>query len=212
MNPSLLVYLIKTNFKSMSNTKLELEWSKTLSYSRAREYLFTRGHARYLLSIIHNIAAEDVPLTSAPGKAPRLKNGLGFISISHCKNCSLIGWSKYPIGVDIEIKNRKFFAKRILNKYYSPKEKSFLLKHDLSTLKEKVLDYWLIKESSFKLRGGNLISELNNLEVNEDKKTVFNKRLQTINNYLLMNFFDWKIAISFDTNIMLEKPLICYSN
>ena len=212
MNPSLLVYLIKTNFKSMSNTKLELEWAKTLSSSRAREYLFTRGHARYLLSIIHNIDAEDVPLTSVPGKAPRLKNGLGFISISHCKNCSLIGWSNYPIGVDIEIKNRKFFAKKILKKYYSPKEKSFLLKHDLSTLKEKVLDYWLIKESSFKLNGGNLISELNNLEVNEDKKTVCNKRLQTKNNYLLMNFFDWKIAISFDTNIMLENPLICYSN
>ena len=90
----------------------------------------------------------------------------------------MFNWfSKYPIGVDIEIKNRYFLAKEILKKFYSLKKKSFLLKNYSNNLKDKVLDYWLIKESSFKINGGNLISELNNLVVNQKNNTVFNKRL-----------------------------------
>lgn len=213
MNKNFLyLCLIKSTFKKLSNSKLEIEWAKKLSANRAKEYLFTRGHTRNFLSKIYGIPPLDVPLHSPPGKVPLLKNNLGYLSISHCKTSCLIGCSNYPIGVDIEIRNRDFLAKEILKKFYSSEEKSFLLKNYSNNLKDKVLDYWLIKESSFKINGGNLISELNNLVVNQKNNTVFNKRLQSSNKYFLITFLEWKCAVSFDTSMNPKDPLICYLN
>ena len=134
------------------------------------------------------------------------------MSNSHCKCGCLIGWSKFPLGLDIENINRDFLAKEILNKYYSIEERSLLNKYDLNKLKKIVFDYWLIKEASFKLRGGNLLSELKNLIVNQNNKTVLNKELLLTNRYLIKSFKDWRIAVSFDMNINITEPLICYSN
>ena len=210
--PDLLVYVTKSNCKKMQNSRLELEWSKKLPPARAKEYLFSRGHARYFLSFINNITPLEVPLFSPPGKVPFLKNNSGYVSISHCKSACLIGWSKYPIGVDIEIKNRKLLSEKILNKYYSNEEKSLLLKNDSKKFNKKVLDYWIIKESSFKIRGGNFFSELNNLVVNQKNNTVLNKKFNSTYKYFLITLFDWRISVSFDMRIKLIKPLICYSN
>ena len=85
-------------------------------------------------------------------------------------------------------------------------------KYDLNKLKKIVFDYWLIKEASFKLRGGNLLSELKNLIVNQNNKTVLNKELLLTNRYLIKSFKDWRIAVSFDMNINITETLICYSN
>tara|TARA_B100000886_G_scaffold339163_1_gene303810 strand:- start:2925 stop:3515 length:591 start_codon:yes stop_codon:yes gene_type:complete len=196
----------------MQNSKLELNWSKKLSLSRAKEYLFSRGHARYLISMIFNIPPLDIPLFSPPGKAPLLKKNLGFISISHSKSVCLIGWSRYPIGVDIEKKDRKFFAKKILERFYSKEEQSLLSGYESKLLHEKVLEYWLIKESSFKLKGNDFISDLKNIIVNDGTKTVFNKEMGSTHKYLLTNFYDWKIAVSYKFNLDNIEPLICYGN
>ncbi len=210
--PLLMIYVTESSSTNMQNSNQELEWSKKLSIKRAKEYLFSRGHARYFISNIKNISPLEVPLFSPPGKPPTLKNNFGFLSISHCKSGCLIGWSKFPLGVDIENNNRDLSAKKILRKYYSIEEKKLLNKYDFNKLKKKVFDYWLIKESSFKLRGGNLLSELKNLIVNQNNKTVLNKELLLTNRYLLTNFKDWRIAISFDMRITISDPFICYSN
>ena len=86
------------------------------------------------------------------------------------------------------------------------------MKNYSNNLKDKVLDYWLIKESSFKINGGNLISELSNLEVNRKNNTVYNKRLKISNKYLLIKFLEWKFAVSFDNRMNPEDPIICYLN
>ena len=209
---SVLLYIVKSDFINIQNSELELNWSKKLSIIRAKEYLFSRGHARYLLSMIFNIPPLEIPLFSPPGKAPLLKKNLGFLSISHSKTVCLIGWSKYPIGVDIEKKDRKFFAKKILERFYSKEEQTLLSGYEFKQLNEKVLDYWLIKESSFKLQGGDFISDLKNIVVNEYANTISNKEGGYTHKYLLHNFYDWKIAVSYKFNIENIKPLICYGN
>ena len=126
MNKNFLyLCLIKSTFKKLSNSKLEIEWAKKLSANRAKEYLFTRGHTRNFLSKIFGIPPLDVPLHSPPGKVPLLKNNLGYLSISHCKTSCLIGCSNYPIGVDIEIRNRDFLAKEILKNFIPQKKNLF---------------------------------------------------------------------------------------
>lgn len=208
--PELATYLIKKNNNTMQNSNLELDWAKKLSPIRSKEYLFARGHARYWLSLILNISPLEIPFYSPPGIPPKLKNDLGFISISHCKDACLIGWSRYPIGVDIERKNRKFRADKII-KYYSENEKLFLSKYNSNKFNEKVLDYWVIKESAFKLIGGNLIKELKRLNINSNNKTISIKK-NNFKNYTIVNIKEWKIALTFENKLKEINPIICFAN
>ena len=131
-----MIYVTESSFKKMQNSNQELEWSKKLSLIRSWEYLFSRGHPHYFISTIKNISPLEVPLFSPPGKPLTLKNNFGFLSNSHCKCGCLIGWSKFPLGLDIENINRDFLAKEILIKYYSIEERSLLNKYDLNKLKK----------------------------------------------------------------------------
>ena len=208
--PELVIYLIKKKNKTLKNSILELNWAKKLSPIRSQEYLFARGYARYLLSLIHNISPLEIPFYSPPGSPPELKKNLGFISISHCKDACLIGWSRYPIGVDIEGKNRKFRADKII-KYYSENEKLFLSKYKSNKFNEKVLEYWVIKEAAFKLIGGNLIKELKRLTINSENKTISIKK-NTFKNYSIINIKEWKIALTFENKLKEINPIICFEN
>ncbi len=209
-HPELVTYLIKKNNKILQNSILELDWAKKLSPIRSQEYLFARGQARYLLSLIHNISPLEIPFYSPPGSPPELKNNLGFISISHCKDACLIGWSRYPIGVDIERKNRKFRADKII-KYYSENEKIILSKYSPNKFHEKVLDYWVVKEAAFKLIGGNLIKELKRLTINTNNKTISIKK-NNFKNYYIVNIKEWKIALTFENKLKEINPIICFAN
>ena len=208
--PEFATYLVKKNNKNLLNTTLELNWSRKLSPIRSHEYLLARSHARYLLSLIHNISPLDIPFFSPPGNPPELKNDLGFISISHCSDVCLIGWSRYPIGVDIERKNRNFRADKII-KYFSDSEKLFLCKYKSKEFDEKVLEHWVIKEAAFKLIGGNLIKELKRLTVDTKSKTItINKNI--LKSYFILNFKEWKIALTLENRLKNINPIICFEN
>ena len=207
--PELATYLVKKNKKLLDNSALELDWSKKLSPSRAQEYLFTRGYARQMLSDIYKLDPLNIPLYSPPGEIPKLKKGFGHLSMSHCKDASFIGWSKYPIGVDIEQKSRKFGADKII-KYYSDKEIKFLSKNFKNQFKEKVLEYWIIKEAAFKISGGVLIRDLKNLIIDENNKTVYIKQLNVDKKFCLSYFTSWKIGIVYDSKIEKIQTKICY--
>ena len=43
-----------------------------------------------------------IPLKADPGKPPLLEKGWGHISMSHCSDALLVGWSLEKIGVDLE--------------------------------------------------------------------------------------------------------------
>ena len=59
----------------------------------------------------------EIPLKADPGKPPLLADGLGYISMSHCSDALLIGWSSTKIGVDIERKDRQFQAQKCPNAF-----------------------------------------------------------------------------------------------
>ena len=94
------------------------------------------GYARYLLSLIHNISPLEIPFYSPPGSPPELKNNLGFISISHCKDACLIGWSRYPIGVDIEDKIENLELTKSLNIIQKTKNYFYLNINQMNSMKK----------------------------------------------------------------------------
>ncbi len=104
-------------------TNFESDLSLKLPTNRAKEFSFSRGCVRAALSDLFGIPPLNIPLYAPPGKPPKLKNGLGSISLSHTKDVLFIGWSNMQIGIDIERRDRMFKPNAILkNNYFHDEE------------------------------------------------------------------------------------------
>ena len=100
------------------STSSELRIASNLSQARAKIFLETRYYMRDALSALFDINPMKVPITAYPGKPPELPNGMGYISISHCKDAFIIGWHRENIGIDIERSDRDFNYQKLAKKYF----------------------------------------------------------------------------------------------
>ena len=100
------------------STSSELQIASNLSQARAKIFLETRYYIRDALSTLFNINPMKVPITAHPGEPPELPNGMGYISISHCKDAFIIGWHREKIGIDIERSDRDFNYQKLAKKYF----------------------------------------------------------------------------------------------
>ena len=133
---------------------------------------------------------------------------MGYISISHCKDKLLIGWSNNSIGVDIENKDRKFNAKSIMERFYSLNEKNKLKKiTDKEQLRLSVLKHWVLKEGSIKYQRGTISKDLGNWEFSKDFDFGFNKvrKLSTFTNFI--SFKNWYIGVA--SNQKRKNLILC---
>ena len=153
--------------KEMPISLKEENWAINLPFYKSREYKYSRGLLRRFLSSIFRIPALEIKLHAPPGKPPILENDLGFVSC-HCKNGLLLGWSNYPLGVDVEQLERKLLAK-IINKFYT--KENCLTAIFWEELRRKCLDLWVIKESSIKSVRGSVFHIL--ISGNIQKKMAF---------------------------------------
>lgn len=147
-------------------TDQEKEWSNQLSNPRKYEYEYSRGYTRFALSKILNIEPLLIPLIASPGKPPYLKEGRGYISISHCKDALFLAWSNSKIGIDIESDKRNIDYKKIANNLLSKEEKDYIFSGFSKTNKERFLSIWVRKEALIKYSRGNILRDFKNWEIN----------------------------------------------
>ena len=100
----------------------------------------------------------EVPIIARPNKPPFLKNRLGFVSISHCKDGLIIGWSISKLGIDIESRNRPIVIQKLSEFLLSSKEKEYLYSKR-NNLREKFLSIWVRKEALIKFSHGKIIRD-----------------------------------------------------
>ena len=198
------------NLKCISQE--EESFSKNMQPRRSHEYQFSRGYARKVLSYIFNMKPLDVPIYSPPGKPPKLEDNYGFLSISHCANALLLAWSTKPIGADIEISNRNFSAEKLSKKFFSKKDNIILSKLSGESLRNKALEFWIVKEAAIKLKKSNLVKELNQWEWEENKCEAYHRENDYTVKIKQLEFYDWKIAIAFDKLITSKINPICFYN
>ena len=187
----------------------EKKWQKKLSNNRALQYAHSRGYVREALSHILEIPALEIPLDSPPGLPPKLPDDMGYVSLSHCKDVLLIGWSLMNIGVDIERSDRFFEAKKILNGFFSNDERNSFKDLDVNELNSETLKLWVRKEAAIKWQKGSIFNDL--------KKWNFKLGTNILQNqddgYNLKSFFinyeDWYISVAYNNNSEIETPIIC---
>ena len=197
---------INNDKKLVSNYEKYL--SRNLSPKRSQEFIYTRGCIREVLSEHLDIKPLNVPLDAPPGRPPKLKNGLGNITFSHCRDALFIGWSDVNIGVDIERKDRNLRSVSLIKRFYCEEEKKELENLDKVFQSEKALKYWILKEAAIKWQKGSISRDLSNWLVKEKQNNIYHKKLGVLLNTEFKNYSLWSLGLVHKSNDIEIRPLI----
>tara|TARA_Y100000589_G_C27151003_1_gene628899 strand:+ start:508 stop:1164 length:657 start_codon:yes stop_codon:yes gene_type:complete len=190
-------------------TQQEIQWKNKLPKNRSEEFHHSRGYVREALSLIFDIPELKIPLLAPPSQPPLLPPGMGIVSFSHCIDGLFIGWSSNNIGVDIERFDRHLNPARIINNYFSYKERKIITSLEKEELVPGFLSYWVRKEAALKFFRGNIFKDLSNLEyLNKSNKILHKSNGFKVNSYL-MKYEKWFISIASNDNFEDQFPIIC---
>ena len=177
------------------NSEKEKKIAKELSPNISVRYLETRWYIRQSLGDIFNLNPIEVPLIAEPNKPPKIRDGLGYISISHCKDALIIVWANSKIGIDIERCDRNFDHELVLKKITNKKDIEFNKVKSIN-----VLNNWCCLESAIKWDQGSIIKDINSWEYNKFDLSMFHKEKKIKLNIKQFYFYDWTIAIASKKN------------
>jgi len=187
----------------------EKKWVEKLTPRRGLTYHFSRGCLRHVMSRMTGLEPLDIPLKADPGEPPSLAEGLGFISMSHCSDALLIGWSSGGIGVDIERKDRQFQAYKLSKRFFTQYENCEIENLTPSQAKELVLKRWVVKEAAVKWQRGKIASNLNQWIWKNKSSFAYHKKLGHKVKVYEQNHDQWTYAIALDGDSVTHKPIIC---
>ena len=187
----------------------EKKWVQKLQTRRGRTYHCSRGCIRHVMSSMTGLQPLEIPLKADPGKPPSLAKGFGYISMSHCSDALLIGWSSVKIGVDIERNDRKFQAHKLSKRFFSQSENFEIENLTSRQAKELVLKRWVVKEAAIKWQNGKIASNIDQWIWKENSTFAYHKRLGHKVKVYEQNFEKWTYAIALDGDSIIQKPIIC---
>ncbi len=188
---------------------VEKKWVKKLTPRRALIYHFSRGCIRHVISHMTGLDPIEIPLKADPGKQPLLAEGWGHISMSHCSDALLIGWSKERIGVDIERKNRNFQANKLSKRFFTQYENCEIENLTPNQAKEQTLRRWVVKEAAIKWQGGKISTNLSHWIWKNNSSFVYNEKLGYQVKVYNQNYDKWTYAIALNGDSIIPEPIIC---
>ncbi len=195
--------------KLLPITKEERKWANKLTINKRLIYHLSRGCARNAISHMTGLDPLKVPLKAEPGKAPLLKEGWGHISISHCSDALLIGWSSKKIGIDIERQDREFKAKELSKRFFSEIENDEIRNLSPTQIKEQVLKRWTIKEATIKSKGEKIATNLNQWIWETDSSFAYNYSHKNKVKVFNQNYKYWTYSIAVDEKLISSNPILC---
>jgi len=189
------------------STSSELQIASNLTRERAKIFLETRYYIREALSPLFKINPMRVPITALPGKPPKLPSGMGYISISHCKDAFIVGWHRENIGIDIERSDRDFNYQKLAKKYF---QKNNMKNHNLN--KYLILREWSAIEAAIKCDRGKLSKDIKEWKYKINEDNLYHKSKKIKLNLTQIHFFDWTISVAYKNKTINNLPKIICSN
>ena len=138
----------------------ERDWGGALPEARRQVYWASRSRLRSWLADLLGCAPLAVPLDSPPGRAPRLRDDAGWVSLSHSGDGLLLAYSRQPIGVDLEPLDRPLAAEGLMRRFFPPQEVAQLERLPAEERRHAVLCSWVLKEAAIKWQGTGLATDL----------------------------------------------------
>ena len=189
------------------STSSELQIASKLSQARAKIFLETRYYMRDALSDLFNINPLKMPITAHPGEPPKLPHGMGYISISHCKDAFVIGWHRENIGIDIERSDRDFNYQKLAKKYFA---KENIKNHNMN--KYLILKQWSAIEAAIKCDRGKLSKDIKEWNYLINKKNLYHESKKIKLHLIQFPFLDWTISLAYKKSTLYELPNVICSN
>ena len=187
----------------------EKECAEKLTTKRRWIYNFSRGCLREVISSMTGSHPLEIPLKADPGKPPILAEGWGYISLSHCSDALLIGWSKEKIGVDIERRDRKFQAHKLSKRFFNQYENHDIEDLTPSQAQEEVLKRWVVKEAAIKWQNGKISNNLSQWIWGKNSSFAYHKKLGYQVKVYKQSYNQWTYAIALDRDSEIPKPIVC---
>ena len=188
-------------------TLKEIEIAKKLSNLRAKLFLESRAYIRQSLALLFDLNPLEIPIIANPGKPLELPEGMGNISLSHCKDAIVVAWHKEKIGIDIERTDRHFDYEKIANKYFKKN-----LDNDINKLDQNlILNQWCATEAAIKWDKGKLARDIKEWHYSSKNKKLFHKKKNLNLKFQQINFHKWTIAFALEDNFCLNSTIICSS-
>jgi phosphopantetheinyl transferase len=195
--------------KLLAISSEEKKWVQKLTPNRGLIYHFSRGCLRHVMSNITGSDPLDIPLKADPGEPPLLAEGWGNISMSHCSDALLIGWSPGKIGVDIERKDRQFQAYKLSKRFFTQYENCEIENLTPIQAKQLVLKRWVIKEAAVKWQRGKIANNINQWIWKNKSSFAYHKKLGHKVKVYEQIHDQWIYAIALDEDSLIVKPIIC---
>ena len=189
------------------STSSELKIASNLSRARAKIYLETRYYMRDALSTLFNINPMKIPITAKPGEPPKLPIGMGYISISHCKDAFIIGWHQKNIGIDIERSDRDFNYQKLAEKYFQEEN---IKNYNFN--KYLILQHWCAIEAAIKYDRGKLSRDIKEWKFQMNQENLYHKSKKIKLNLIQIPYSDWTISLAYKKNFLHDLPKIICSN
>ena len=189
----------------------EKSFLKELKNFKKTQYSYSRSSLREALSLLLNIEPLELPVIAPPGEKPKLDHDLGFISLSHCVDALLIGWSTSPLGVDIENSNRIIKSNKVFKKILHNSELKKTNFENKNQGIKRLLKIWVIKEAIIKKTEQSLIKDGKEWEWVNTKNMAFNQKDNQMINVFQENLYGWEIGIACDS-LANKLPVICFDN
>ena len=186
------------------STPNEINIASNLSSSRAKVFLESRFYIRDALSNLFDLNPLKIPLQANPGEPPTLPNGMGYISMSHCKDVCIICWNNERIGIDIEFSDRNFNYKGLAKKYFYKK-----ITNDSELNRYNILKQWSAIEAAIKWDRGKLSKDIKNWEYKNHGKNIFHIQKKFNVNLNQFSFLNWTISMASQNEIYSSIDMIC---
>lgn len=182
-SPSSYIHLLDTN---------EKERASKFRFSTDRDqFLWGRILLKQLLGNYLNINPKSITVkTTADGKPifEKIEHQQIHFNLSHSHNCIILGFSKSPIGVDIEHVSRKVNIEQICRNHFSDAEQNLIQTTTSTENKESIFfDIWTKKEALIKGIGKGLgipLQSLNVIDAEGCVKFISNSNIPSLNWYV----------------------------
>ena len=189
-------------------TLKELEIANKLPEQRANIFLKSRAYIRQSLGTLFNLNPLEIPIIANPGEPPKLAEGMGHLSFSHCSDAFIMAWHEKEIGIDIERIDREFNYEKLAKKYFYQSNKS---NNTSSFNKNSILNQWCAIEAAIKWDHGKLAKDIREWEYFEGEKILFHKKKKMNLKFTQINFSKWTISLAYKEQKYFIPNLICSS-
>jgi len=161
--------LVAEHELSESTNAFDLSLTKSMSAARSVEFLRGRQLLRQLVSDYWQCDLSEIKFAKQGRKWQVIAPKPLYISLAHTDGWFVATCANKPIGIDIELINRRAPMLPIAKRYFREAEYAWLLAKMQPEI--AALELWTAKEAYVKCIGSTLASELGRIEFNSNLQT-----------------------------------------